>query len=242
VAVFEALSAADLGDVPVIPGYFDESAKQIVDALAAIHRAGVIPIGLGGDHTIARPELRAVAAAHGPVGLIQIDAHSDTSSNYFGVPYTHGTPFYHAATEGLIDPGRTIQVGLRGSIYGADDYRVPEQLGFEVVTGVEAHELGMPALADRIRRRAGDGKVFLSFDVDFLDPAYAPGTGTPEIGGFTSWEAQVLLRALGGLHFVGFDVVEVIPEYDVAQNTALIAANVVFEFLSLVARSRIGGQ
>lgn len=238
VAVFERLSVIDYGDVPVVPGYFEESAQRIQDGLLPLHRAGVVPIGLGGDHSVALPELRAAAEVHGPVGLIQLDSHSDTSSAYFGVPYTHGTPMYHAAQEGLLDPSRTIQVGLRGPIYSADDWEVPRRLGFEVMTAPEVHELGPQRVAERILRRAGDGPCFLSFDIDFVDPAYAPATGTPEIGGFTTWEVQSILRRLRGLSLVGADVVEVIPEYDVAQNTALVAAGVAFELLTLLALAR----
>jgi agmatinase len=238
VAVFDLLSVVDRGDVPVVPGYFEDSARRITAALEPIHAAGVVPIGLGGDHSVALPELRAAAAVHGPVGLVQLDSHSDTSDSYFGQPYTHGTPFYHAAREGLLDATRTIQVGLRGPTYSAHDHEVPRELGFEVIAAVEAHELGMSAVAERILRRAGRGPVFVSFDIDFVDPAYAPATGTPEIGGFTTWEVQSLLRRLTGLNYVGFDVVEVIPEYDVAQNTALVAANVVYEFLALLAEAR----
>jgi agmatinase len=239
VPVFEVLSVIDYGDVPVVPGYFEESAARITEGLLPLHRARVVPIGLGGDHSVALPELRAAAAVHGPVGLVQLDSHSDTSEAYFGVPYTHGTPFFHAAREGLLDPARTIQVGLRGPVYSADDWEVPRRLGFEVIPATEAHDLGMPRVAERIRARAGDGPVFLSFDIDFVDPAYAPATGTPEIGGFTSWETQVLLRELAGLQLVACDVVEVIPEYDVAQSTALVAANVVYELLALLARARV---
>jgi agmatinase len=238
VAVFDVLSVVDFGDVPVVPGYFVESATRITAGLAPLHEAGIVPIGLGGDHSIALPELRAAAAAHGPVGLIQLDSHSDTSDAYFGQPFTHGTPFYHAAKEGLLDASRVIQVGLRGPVYSAHDYEVPKELGFEIITAGEAHELGIGATAERIRKRAGAGPVFFSFDIDFVDPAYAPATGTPEIGGFTTWEVQSLLRSLAGLHYIGFDVVEVIPEYDVAHNTALVAANVAYEFLALLARGR----
>lgn len=242
VSIYDFLSVIDYGDVPVVPGYYEESCKRIQEGLTPLIQAGVIPIGLGGDHSITLPELRAIAATHGPVGLIHIDSHSDTSDNYFGMPFTHGTPFWHAAQEGLLDVDRVIQVGLRGPIYSSEDYEVPKKLGFEVITAVEAHELGMTAVADRIRKRAGTGPVFLSFDIDFIDPSYAPGTGTPEIGGFTTWEVQVLLRALAGIHFVGFDVVEVIPEYDVANITSFTAANVVYEFFALLARAQQEGM
>src|SRR5256884_2822447 len=238
VAVFDSLSVVDYGDVPVVPGYIEESYKRIQAGLLDVLKAGVIPIDLGGDHSIALPELRALAEVHGKVGLIQLDSHSDTSEEYFDQPHTHGTPIYHAVKEGLIEPSRSIQVGLRGPIYSDRDYAIPREMGMEVITGVEAHELGMAAVADRILARVGDAKVFFSFDIDFIDPAYAPATGTPEIGGFTTWEAQSLLRRLAGLNYVGFDVVEVIPAYDVADNTSFVAANIVYEFLALLARSR----
>jgi agmatinase len=238
VAVFDALSVVDYGDLPVVPGYIEESQRRIAEGLLDVVKAGVIPIDLGGDHSIALPELRALAQVHGPVALVQMDSHSDTVDSYFGMPHTHGTPFYHAVKEGLLDTAHSIQVGLRGGMYSERDHQTPRDMGMEVITGVEAHELGMAAVAERVVRRAGAAKVFLSFDIDFLDPAFAPATGTPEIGGFTTWESQVLLRGLAGIDFAGFDVVEVIPAYDVADNTSLTAANLVFEFLALLARNR----
>lgn len=241
VAVFEQLSVVDYGDLPVVPGYIEESQRRITTALLEVLRAGVIPIDLGGDHSIALPELRAFADVYGKVALIQLDSHSDTNSAYFDLPHTHGTPFFHAVKEGLIDTSHSIQVGLRGPIYSEREYEIPREMGMDVVTAIDAHELGMAAVADRIAARVGDSKVFLSFDIDFIDPAYAPATGTPEIGGFTTWEAQSILRRLGGINYVGFDVVEVIPEYDVAENTSFVAANVVYEFLALLARNRRDG-
>ena len=238
VPVFERLSVVDYGDLPVVPGYIEESYRRIEASLVELVKAGVVPIDLGGDHSIALPELRALHAVHGPVALVQFDSHSDTIDSYFGMPHTHGTPFYHAVNEGLLDVGHSIQVGLRGGMYSEKDHQLPRDMGMEVITGVEAHELGMTAVAERVVKRAGDAKVFLSFDIDFVDPAYAPATGTPEIGGFTTWESQVVLRGLAGLDFAGFDVVEVIPAYDVAANTSFVAANVVFEFLALLARAR----
>lgn len=238
VPVFARLSAIDYGDLPVVPGYIEESYKRIEAALVEVVRAGVIPIDLGGDHSIALPELRAMHAVHGPVALVQFDSHSDTIDSYFGMPHTHGTPFYHAVNEGLLDVDHSIQVGLRGGMYSERDHQLPRDMGMEVITGVEAHELGMAAVAERVVKRVGGAKVFLSFDIDFIDPAYAPATGTPEIGGFTTWESQVVLRGMAGLDYAGFDVVEVIPAYDVAANTSFVAANLVFEFLALLARAR----
>jgi len=238
VAIFDHLSVVDYGDVPVVPGYVEESQRRIAAGLLEVLRAGVIPIDLGGDHSIALPELRAISEVHGKVALVQLDSHSDTSESYFDQPHTHGTPFYHALKEGLLEPSRSIQVGLRGPVYSRRDYEIPREMGLEVITAAEAHDLGMAAVAERIAARVGDAKTFLSFDIDFIDPAFAPATGTPEIGGFTTWESQSLLRRLHGLRYVGFDVVEVIPAYDVADNTSFVAANIVYEFLALLARAR----
>lgn len=238
IAVFDTLSVVDYGDVPVVPGYIEESYKRIEAGLLEVLKAGVIPIDLGGDHSIALPELRALHKVHGPLALIQFDSHSDTIDSYFGMSHTHGTPFYHAVNEGLIDTARSSQVGLRGGMYSPKDHQLPRDMGMQVITGVEAHELGMAEVAARVKKRAGDAKVFLSFDIDFIDPAYAPGTGTPEIGGFTTWESQSVLRGLDGIDYAGFSVVEVIPAYDLGENTSFVAANVVFEFLALVARGR----
>jgi len=235
VDVYDELSVADFGDVTVVPGYAEESLERIERALTAIVESGIRTLVIGGDHTITLAELRAIGRRHGAVGLVQFDSHSDTLASYFGVPYTHGTPFWHAATEGWIDPSRSIQVGLRGSVYSRDDLAVPRELGLEVMSAPEVHRLGMAEVNRRIRGRVGDAPVFISFDIDFIDPSHAPGTGTPEVGGFTTWEALQLIRGLVGLDFAGFDVVEVLPQYDVGAITALAAANVGFEFLSLVA-------
>ncbi|MDQ3862769.1 MAG: agmatinase [Actinomycetota bacterium] len=238
VAIFDHLSVIDYGDVPVVPGYIEESYRRIEEGLEPIHRAGVPPIVLGGDHSIALPELRAAAAVHGPLALVQFDSHPDTWDAYFGEKHTHGTPFRRAVEEGLLDTSRSIQVGMRGSIYDRDDWDDSREMGFDLVPTDEVRKLGIPRMIDRIRGRTRDAKVYVSFDVDFVDPAYAPGTGTPEIGGFTSREAQEFVRALAGLKIVGCDVVEVYPAYDQAQITALLAANVAHEFLSLLALSK----
>jgi agmatinase len=238
VVIFEHLSVIDYGDVPVVPGYIEQSYRKIAEGLEPIHRAGVIPIVLGGDHSIALPELRAAAAVHGALALVQFDSHPDTWDTYFGEKHTHGTPFRRAVEEGLLLPERSIQVGMRGSIFDSGDWNDARELGFELISTDEIRELGIEETIARIRQRVGDAKVFVSFDVDFVDPAFAPGTGTPEIGGFTSREAQEFVRALAGINTVGFDVVEVYPQYDLAQITTLLAANVVHEFLSLTALGR----
>jgi agmatinase len=238
VAIFDYLSVIDYGDVPVVPGYIEESYRRIESGLEPIHRSGVVPIVLGGDHSIALPGLRAAASVHGPLALVQFDSHPDTWNLYFGERHTHGTPFRRAVEEGLLDTSRSIQIGMRGSLYERSDWDDAREMGFDLVPTDEVRELGIPGVIVRIRERTGEAKAYVSFDVDFVDPAYAPGTGTPEIGGFTSREAQEFLRGLAGLEIVGCDVVEVYPAYDHAQITALLAANVAHEFLSLLAFSR----
>jgi agmatinase len=235
VDVFGTLSVTDGGDIPVVPGYIEDSYARIEAGLAPILEAGVIPICLGGDHSITLAELRAVAHRHGPLGLAHFDAHSDTWDEYFGRKYNHGTTFKRAAEEGLLNPTRCIQVGMRGSVYGADDYDLPRNLGFAFMPNGEMRQHSMAEVATIVRERLGNGPAFLTFDVDFVDPAFAPGTGTPEVGGVTSWEALQLLRGLQGANFVAFDIVEVLPAYDPSQVTALLAANVAYEMLTLVA-------
>jgi agmatinase len=241
VAIFDHLSVIDYGDMPVVPGYIESSYERIAKGLEPIHRAGVVPIVLGGDHSIALPELRAAAEVHGPLALVQFDSHPDTWDSYFGEIHTHGTPFRRAVEEGLLDTSRSIQVGMRGSIYDEGDWNDAKEMGFDLVPTDEVRKLGLPAVIERIRERVGNAKTYVSFDVDFVDPAFAPGTGTPEIGGFTSREAQEFVRGLAGLEIVGCDVVEVYPAYDHAQITALLAANVAHEFLSLLAFSQKSG-
>jgi agmatinase len=238
VVIFNHLSVIDYGDVPVVPGYIEQSYRKIAEGLEPIHRAGVIPIVLGGDHSIALPELRAAAAVHGALALVQFDSHPDTWDAYFGEKHTHGTPFRRAVEEGLLRPERSIQVGMRGSLFDSGDWNDSWELGFELISTDEIRKLGIEETMARIRQRVGDAKTYVSFDVDFVDPAFAPGTGTPEIGGFTSREAQEFVRALAGINTVGFDVVEVYPQYDPAQITILLAANVAHEFLSLIALGR----
>lgn len=238
VNLFDHLSVIDFGDAPVVPGFIEPSYRRIEGALRPLHEAGVVPIGIGGDHSIVLAELRAAHAAHGPLGLAHFDAHGDTWDAYWGEKYTHGTPFRRAIEEGLLAPDRCIQVGMRGPLYGADDVDDARRLGLEVVPNGEMVELGMPAVAARVLRRVGDGPTFLSFDVDFIDPSCTPGTGTPEVGGPLTREALDLLRRLDGVRMVAGDVVEVLPAYDVAELTAMTAANVIFEMLSLLALQR----
>src|SRR5215203_1433699 len=237
ISIFEHLSVVDYGDVPVVPGFIEESYERIAVGLEEVHRAGVTPIVLGGDHSVALPELRAAAAVHGPLALVQFDSHADTWDAYFGQRYNHGTVFRRAVEEGLLLPEHSIQVGMRGSLYDQGDLDASRELGFDLLTTDAVRKLGIEKTIDRIRGRVGDAKVYVSFDVDFVDPAFTPGTGTPEIGGFTSHEALGFVRGLSGIDIVGCDIVEVYPQYDgPAQITALLAATVAFEFLSLLAR------
>lgn len=232
--VFGTLSVTDSGDISVVPGYIEDSYARIETGLQLILEAGIIPICLGGDHSITLAELRAVSRRFGPLGLAHFDAHSDTWDEYFGRKYNHGTTFKRAAEEGLLEPSRCIQVGMRGPIYAAADYEVARNLGFALMPNNEMRQFNMAEVAAIVRERVGSGPTFLTFDVDFVDPAYTPGTGTPEVGGVTSWEALQLLRGLRGANFVAFDIVEVLPAYDPTQITALLAANVAYEFLSLI--------
>jgi agmatinase len=238
VNLFDVLSIVDHGDLPITPGYLPESHGQIREGATTVLQAGVTPLFLGGDHSVSLPLLRAVAERHGPVGLVLFDAHSDLWESYFGGKDTHGTPFRRAVEEELIDVGRSIQVGLRGPLYGPDDYALPETLGLAKITGPQMHRMGTAAVLEAIRARVGNGPLYLSFDIDFMDPTFAPGTGTPEVGGGTPVQALELLRGLAGLDFVAYDLVEVMPPYDVGANTCLLAANLAYEMMSLEALKR----
>jgi len=234
VNVVEALSIVDYGDLPVSPGATERTYAQVEEAMQPLVDAGVFPLALGGDHSITLAELRVLARRHGPLCLVQLDAHADTWEEYFGQKYFHGTTFKRAVEENLLDPRASVQAGMRGSIYGADDIRASEELGFTVIQSEELRALGPEAYGRLIKAKTGDRPVFLSFDVDFLDPAFAPGTGTPEIAGFSTAEAVAFLRSLRGIKLAGCDVVEVSPSYDgPGQQTALAAANVGFELLTL---------
>lgn len=237
IAPYERVRVGDIGDSPVNPIDLKDSLRQIEAFFNAIVAAGARPISAGGDHLVTLPILRAVAR-NTPVGLIQFDSHSDTNDRYFGDnPYTHGTPFRRAIEEGLIDPKRSIQIGIRGSLYEPTDLDYALDQGIRVVTIEEYFDLGVAAVATEIRRVAGGGAVYVTFDVDSLDPVYAPGTGTPEIGGFSTHEAQRMLRALEGLDIRGGDVVEVSPPFDPTGVTALVGATVMFELLCVMANS-----
>jgi agmatinase len=236
--IFEYCSAVDYGDADVVPGYIEKTYETIVETMRPIFDAGVIPIAMGGDHSITLGELRAAAAKYGAIALVQFDSHCDVWREYFGEKYNHGTPFYHAVTEGLVAVENSIQLGIRGSVYSSDDTEAARALGLEVVTAREIAKTDAPEIIRRIQDRVADRPAFLSFDIDFVDPGFAPGTGTPEVGGPTSGQTLEIVRGLTGLDFVGFDLVEVIPQYDSGQITSLLAANLMYEFLSLVAKSK----
>jgi agmatinase len=239
VDVFATLGVVDGGDLQITPGNALRTTEQIDAALQPVLRAGTVPLVLGGDHSIVLGELRAQAAVHGPVGLVLLDAHADTWDQYYGERYFHGTPFRRAVEEGLLDPSRSLLAGMRGPLYGAADVDVPLELGFEVIPGPELVTLTPEAYGERVRSKIGDGAVYLSFDIDVLDPASAPGTGTPEVAGLEPREALGFLRALAGISFTGFDLVEVAPAYDSpGQITALNAAAVAFDLLALLAVAR----
>ena len=235
---FENVSVIDYGDLDIIPGYIEESYKIIEDELTKLLSNDIIPICMGGDHSITLGELRAVAKKHGPLALVHFDSHTDTVDSYFGKDYTHGTPFYHAIKEGLIDPEHSIQVGMRGNLYTPNGFKDSEDLGLQVIMAREMHKIGMEETAKRIMDRVKGKKVFLTFDIDFVDPAYAPGTGTIEIGGFTSFETMELIRGVKDLNAVAFDLVEVAPSYDPTQITANLAANIIHDFIAMVAIKR----
>jgi agmatinase len=239
VNVVETLSVVDFGDLQVAPGDVEGTYRRIEAGLAPLVDAGVFTLVLGGDHSITLAELRALARRHGPLALVHLDAHTDTWDEYFGQRYFHGTPFKRAVEEGLLEPKASLQAGMRGSLYDKSDLEDARSLGFAVVPSEELRALGPEGYAKAVRERVGDRPVFLSFDIDFLDPAFAPGTGTPEVAGFSTAEAVAFLRALRGLELVGSDVVEVAPPYDSpGQPTALAAANVALDLLALYALSR----
>jgi agmatinase len=237
---FDVLSCVDYGDVAIVPGYIDRSYEAIEAAVAPIVDAGVVPLLIGGDHACTLPHLRATRSK-GPVAVIDFDSHTDAWDAYFGEKYNHGTWMRRAIEEGLVDVAHSIEVGLRGSVYEKGDWEgLRSELGLEYLTTEEIFDIGPEETAKRIRKRVGKAKAFISFDIDVVDPAFAPGTGTPEAGGPSAHDMLVVLRGLTGIDFLGFDVVEVIPTYDPAGQTATLAANLAYEMLSLVALRRAG--
>jgi guanidinobutyrase / D-arginase len=228
----------DAGDIACNPFDIGAAITAIHEAARSVTADGVRMLAIGGDHTIALPLLRAVNEHHGAVAVLHFDAHLDTWDTYFSEPYTHGTPFRRASEEGLVDLQHSMHVGIRGPLYGADDLPDSERLGFATVDCVEVEARGLVAAVERLRERLGDAPVYVSVDIDVLDPAHAPGTGTPEAGGLTSRELLAMLRALADLHVVGADIVEVAPAYDHAELTGIAASHVAFELLSVMSESR----
>jgi agmatinase len=233
VSPFETLTIVDAGDIDAPPVGIDGAYAAIETGLARVHATGAMPLVAGGDHSISLPCLRAAAAAHGPLALVQFDAHIDTWGDYFGGKYFHGSPFRRAIEERLIDPARYVQVGIRGPMYGEDeDFPFQRDLGVTTIDIGMVKRDGVTATMRRVREIVGSGAVYVTFDIDAVDPAFAPGTGTPEVGGLTSYEAQELVRGLVGLNMIACDVVEVAPVFDgPGQITALLAANLMFELL-----------
>ena len=235
VNIMESLKGGDIGDFNVTPGYIHPSYAAIEEGVSQILEKNAVPIVLGGDHSITLAELRAVAKKYGPVALVHFDSHSDLCDTVFGEKYNHGTPFRRAIEENLIDPSHSIQIGMRGSLYDPNEHKMAAELGMKLIPAHKVREMGTDALIQAVLERVGDKPCFLTFDIDFVDPAYAPGTGTPEVGGFTSFETLDMVRRIKDLNYVGFDIVEVLPAYDSGEITAYMAANIVFEYLSILA-------
>lgn len=229
------VQVVDAGDVACTPYNIQRAVKEIEEQAQRLLAKNKKLISVGGDHTIALPMLRAVNRVHGPVALLHFDAHLDTWDTYFDEPITHGTMFRRAFEEGLLVEARSMHVGIRGPVYDRDDFIRDHEFGFQIIRCSDLDAIGVPAAIERIKDRIGDTPVYLSVDIDVLDPSYAPGTGTPEMGGLHSRELLALLRGLDGLNFVAADVVEVAPAYDHADVTSLAAATVVFDMLALMA-------
>jgi agmatinase len=235
---FERLRVADYGDIDIVPISIERTFEAVEKEIARLLDARVVPVSVGGDHSISLPVLRAMARTHGPAGLVHFDSHTDCWDQYFGSKYFHGTVFRRAVEEGVVDPKRTIQLGIRGPLYEATDFDFQARHGIRVITIDDIKDRGVAWTVEQFRRLE-QGKVYVTFDIDSVDPAYAPATGTPEVGGLTSHEALRLVRGLAGLDIVGFDLVEVSPQFEgPGQITALLAANLLFEFLCILALRR----
>jgi agmatinase len=235
---FARQQVVDAGDIVANPFSIEEAIGQVESGARSLLERARRVVTIGGDHTIALPLLRAVAAQHGPVAVVHFDAHLDTWDTYFGAPYTHGTPFRRASEEGLLDRSGCLHVGTRGPLYSTQDLVDDRDLGFAVVGSTELDDLGARGVLERVRERVGQRPVYVSVDIDVLDPAFAPGTGTPEAGGLTSRELLAILRGFADLDLVGADVVEVSPAYDHAEVTGIAASHVVYELLSALAPRR----
>ncbi|MEA5366003.1 agmatinase [Amycolatopsis sp., V23-08] len=234
VSPFEAQQVVDAGDIAVNPFNIGEAIEVLQQEAEALTANGTRLVTVGGDHTIALPLLRAAAKKHGPVALLHFDAHLDTWDTYFGEPYTHGTPFRRASEEGILDTSALSHVGTRGPLYGKRDLEEDRRLGFGIVTSGDVLRRGVTETVDALRQRIGDRPLYVSVDIDVLDPAHAPGTGTPEAGGMTSRELLEILRGLRDLNLIGADVVELAPAYDHAEITAIAASHVAYDLVSLL--------
>jgi agmatinase len=229
---FDKWRVADFGDLSINPLSIEDTYQRITDQLGQVLRSGVRPVCVGGDHSILLPILRAIHRQFGPVGFIQLDAHGDTWSGYFGSPHSHGTPVKYAIEEGLIDKDHALQIGLRGQVYSDADFDFAHKHGIQIVTSEEFHRVGVE-LAKRHLKKFGARPVYVTLDIDVVDPAFAPGTGTPQVGGLSSAQILELVRVLKGLKLVGCDLVEVSPPYDNGEITSLLAANLLYELLCL---------
>ncbi|MDX8034393.1 agmatinase [Lentzea sp. BCCO 10_0856] len=235
VSPFDRIQVADGGDIAVNPFHIGEAIETIEQAASELQAEGTRLVTIGGDHTIALPLLRAVSRIHGPVALLHFDAHLDTWDTYFGEPYTHGTPFRRAVEDGILDTEAISHVGTRGPLYGKKDLEDDRRLGFGIVTSSDVMRRGVDETVDALRQRIGSRPLYVSIDIDVLDPAHAPGTGTPEAGGMTSRELLEIVRGLRGLNLVGADVVEVAPAYDHADITSVAASHLAYDLVSLLA-------
>lgn len=233
-APFESIQVADIGDVAINTFNLEKSLSIIEKAYDEISDQGCTPLTLGGDHTITLPILRALAKKHGPIGLVHVDAHADINDHMFGEKYAHGTPFRRAMEEGLLDGNRVTQIGLRGTGYSSDEFDWSREQGFRVVQAEECWNKSLVGLMADVREKVGDGPIYITFDIDGIDPAYAPGTGTAEIAGLTVPQALEIIRGCRGMNVIGGDLVEVSPPYDTSGNTSLLGANLLYEMLCVL--------
>lgn len=236
---YDKFNIADIGDCPVNPADLHDSLKKIEKFYLSIVESKTIPLSIGGDHLVSLPILRALGKKE-PLGLFQFDSHSDTWDSYFGgYKYTHGTPFRRAIEENLIDPKKYVMIGIRGSLYDPNDMKWARQQGITIITIDEYYEMGFTEAMKIVKNTLGDTQAYLTFDIDGIDPTFAPGTGTPEVGGFSVREAQLIIRELNTINFVGADVVEVSPPFDVNNMTSLVASTIAFEILCTMTRSNL---
>jgi agmatinase len=233
---FALAQVVDAGDIAVNPFNIELAVDQVEAGMSELVSTGAKVLTLGGDHTIAYPILKSLHAKHGPITVIHFDAHLDTWDTYFGAPLTHGTPFRRASEEGIIDLGSCLHVGIRGPLYSTDDLSDDQQLGFAILNSTDADTLGIEGMIAAMLERVGDRPTYVSIDIDVLDPAFAPGTGTPEAGGLSSRELLRIVRALDATNLIGADIVEVSPAYDHAQITGIAAAHLAYELITVMAR------